>query len=302
MVKRTKFITLALMMTFVSQLLASKKVVQPYFHNKIVKVKSGDKNPTSYFTLSRKFSTNIKVGGPGKVSLFLRSVVEEGAEKGGAFTVKYIIDGKKVKVNKIKPISVSSKSSIIGKDEKVTVVKKVNFTVPPGSHIIEFFVLNNGAKVFSKYYFEKYPAPKWKAQPLSKKSEEVVLVSTKKNKENKYQRISTTESIKVKAKEKSYLRIIVRAEFKAYMFSDNTLRIHVKENGKIIKTIQVSSTRAKYSIYKKGGKLVPGTLNKFYITVPKGDHEYEIVVADGSKTALVKVSYDEKRYPKKTKK
>ena len=36
------------------------------------------------------------------------------------------------------------------------------------------------------------------------------------------------------------------------------------------------------------------------MTVPKGNHEYEIVVADKSKTALVKISFDQKRYPKKS--
>lgn len=299
--KKINLILILLVFVASQQLFAATKNLRPYLHNKIVKVKTGDKEPTAYYTLSKKFATNLKVGGPGRVTLYLRSEVKEGKATSEPFSLKYTVDGKKVRVKKINPIEVSKKSKVIGWDGKISVVKKVIFTVPPGKHVVDFLIIGNKGKVYSKYLFEKFPDPQWKSQPLSKSSEEVILISTKKNKERKYHRISSTKSIKLKAKEKSYLRIQFRAEFKAYMFSDNTLRLHIKENGKIIKTIQISSTRAKYTVYKGGGKLVPGTLNKFYMTVPKGEHEYEIVVADTSKTALVKVSYDQKRYPKKKK-
>jgi len=279
---------------------ASKKLVKPYLHNKIVQVQSGDKKPTYYYTLSKKYGTKIKVNGPGRVTLYVRSTVEEGEKYSAPFTIKYTVDGKKIKVRKVKPIPTSVKSQIVRKEGMISVVKKISFTIPPGKHYIDFIVLNNKEKVYSKYYFEKYPEPQWKSQPLIKKGEKVILVATKKNKENTYYRITAEKGVSIRAQEKSYLRIMFRAEFKAYMFSDNTLRLHIKENGKIIKTIQISSKRAKYSIYKDGGKLVPGTLNRFYMTVPKGNHEYEIVVADKVKTALVKISFDQKRYPKKS--
>ena len=296
-------IPLGLMLLFVFLTVssfASKKLVKPYLHNKIVQVQTGDKKPTSYYTLSKKYGTKIKVNGPGRVTLYVRSIVEEGEKYSAPFTLKYTVDGKKIKVRKVKPIATSVKSKIVRKDGVISVVKKISFTIPPGKHFVDFIVLNNKEKVYSKYYFEKYPEPQWKNQPLAKKGERVILVATKKNKENAYYRISAEKGVSIKAQEKSYLRIMFRAEFKAYMFSDNTLRLHIKENGKVIKTIQISSTRAKYSIYKHGGKLVPGTLNRLYMTVPKGNHEYEIVVADKSKTALVKISFDQKRYPKKS--
>ncbi len=300
MLKKNTYIGLVFLFVLVnSTSFASKKLIKPYLHNRVVQVKSGEKSTTSYYSLSRKYGTKIKVNGPGRITLYLRSSVVEGEKYSTPFTVKYTIDGKKVKVRKVKPIAVSVKSKIVRKEGLISVVKKISFTIPPGKHFIDFIVLNNESRVYSKYYFEKFPEPQWKTQPLTKKGEQVILVSTKKNKENIYYRISSEKGISIKAKEKTYLRIMFRAEFKAYMFSDNTLRLHIKENGKIIKTIQISSTRAKYSVYKHGGKLVPGTLNRFYMTVPKGNHEYEIVVADKSKTALVKISFDEKRYPKK---
>ena len=300
MLKKNTYIGLVFLFVLVnSTSFASKKLIKPYLHNRVVHVKSGEKSTTSYYSLSRKYGTKIKVNGPGRITLYLRSSVVEGEKYSTPFTVKYTIDGKKVKVRKVKPIAVSVKSKIVRKEGLISVVKKISFTIPPGKHFIDFIVLNNESRVYSKYYFEKFPEPQWKTQPLTKKGEQVILVSTKKNKENIYYRVSSEKGISIKAKEKTYLRIMFRAEFKAYMFSDNTLRLHIKENGKIIKTIQISSTRAKYSVYKHGGKLVPGTLNRFYMTVPKGNHEYEIVVADKSKTALVKISFDEKRYPKK---
>ncbi|MBO72958.1 MAG: hypothetical protein CMD35_04995 [Flavobacteriales bacterium] len=300
MLKKNTYIGLVFLFVLVnSTSFASKKLIKPYLHNRVVQVKSGEKSTTSYYSLSRKYGTKIKVNGPGRITLYLRSSVVEGEKYSTPFTVKYTIDGKKVKVRKVKPIAVSVKSKIVRKEGLISVVKKISFTIPPGKHFIDFIVLNNESRVYSKYYFEKFPEPQWKTQPLTEKGEQVILVSTKKNKENIYYRVSSEKGISIKAKEKTYLRIMFRAEFKAYMFSDNTLRLHIKENGKIIKTIQISSTRAKYSVYKHGGKLVPGTLNRFYMTVPKGNHEYEIVVADKSKTALVKISFDEKRYPKK---
>ena len=97
------------------------------------------------------------------------------------------------------------------------------------------------------------------------------------------------------------MRFLIRGEFKSHMFADNTLRVQIKENGKIINTIHISSKRSKSVVYTKGGRLVPGTPNKFFMEVPKGSHEYEIVVLDKRKSALVKISFDKKRYPLKKK-
>ena len=74
---------------------ASKKLVKPYLHNKIVQVQTGDKKPTSYYTLSKKYGTKIKVNGPGRVTLYVRSIVEEGEKYSAPFTLKYTVDGKK---------------------------------------------------------------------------------------------------------------------------------------------------------------------------------------------------------------
>lgn len=293
---------LGLLLVFMSsETIAKQKVIQPYLHNKKVKVKSGDKKPTQYYQLSKKFGTLIKANGPGKVSVYVRIPIEEGAKQTQPFSLKYTVDGKKVKVRKVGAIKLSKKAKIVGSKKNLSVVKKINLVIPPGKHKVDFIALNTRQKVFVKFYFTKYPNPKWQNAALVQKSTDVKLTSIKKKKQLTYQRISSKKGVKFKAKEKTYIRVLIRGEFKSHMFADNTLRIHIKENGKILNTIQISSNRSKSILYTDGGKLVPGTLNKFFMQVPKGNHEYEIVVADKSKSALVKVSFDKKRYPSKKK-
>ncbi|MBO6515590.1 MAG: hypothetical protein JJ975_03475 [Bacteroidia bacterium] len=276
---------------------AAKKVLTPTLNNKKVQLKTGELKPTLYYALSKKYATVLRIGGPGEVTIFLRTKMQEDEASDSKYHLRYVLDGKIVKVKPVGSSKASKKTLVVGKSYRVSVVKKVQIIIPPGKHRLEVFSLNDERLVFSKYYFEKHVKPKWKVKQPINNMEATSLTTVESKKVLNYYRIDSENGMKIEMDENTYLRLLVRVEFKHSMFSDNEMRIQMKENGKVVYTFKVSSVRSKYVVYTEGGKLIPGTLNKIYIRVPEGKHKYEFVVADKSKTALIKASYDKLRFP-----
>ncbi len=278
---------------------AKKVALEPSLSNKKLQLKTGEAKETTYYTLSKKYATVFHIGGPGEVTIFLRTRMAEGEPWDNGYHVKYILDGKIVKVKPIAKSRMSTKTVVMGKSFKVSVVQKVKLIIPPGKHRLEVFSINGERQVFSRFFFEKYPKPKWATEYPVNNVSTTSLTTVDSQKKLDYYRIDANNPVKVNVEGNSYIRILVRVEFKHSMFSDNETRILMKENGKVLYTFKVSSVRSKYVVYTEGGRLIPGTLNKIYLQVPSGDHKYEFVVADKSKSALIRVSYDKKRLPPK---
>ncbi len=276
---------------------AQKSVLIPESDNKKVLVKIGEENLTVYYVLSQKHSAKLKVKGPGKVSIYIKTAIQDNKRTDSLNNLKYILDGKIIKLKSGRDSSISENSIIIGERCKVFANLKVDITIPPGAHKLEVFSTDDHNKVYSKYCFEKYPDPEWKERlPLKKINTRVLLAGINDQKTIKYYRINSKKRIKFLANHNLHFKLLIRGEFKHHMFSDNEIRILLRENGKTVYTFKVSSTRSKRVEYVDEYKLIPGTLNQIYLQVPKGKHQYELVVADEGKSALVKIYYDTNRY------
>jgi hypothetical protein len=280
---------------------AKLSLLTPVLNNKKIQLKTGEARPSTYYTLSKKYATVLKIGGPGEVTIFLRTKMVAGEAMDKGYHIKYVLDGKIVKVKPVAKSKLSKKTVAVGKSHKVSVVQKVRLIIPPGKHRLEVYSMNNERLVFSKFLFEKYPRPRWKTMQPVNTPDAASLTTVDSKKTLKYCRIDSEEGVKVDVDGNAYIRLLVRVEFKHSMFSDNEARILMKENGKVLYTFKVSSVRSKHVVYTDGGKLIPGTLNKIYLQIPPGEHNYEFVLADKSKTALIRVSYDKERLPKSTK-
>jgi|GEM_PF-4151792 len=269
---------------------AQNKVLKPYLHNRKVQVEvDGKQKAQHYYQLSNRYGTFYRPEGPGQLSLYFRTVINN-ARTGSSFKVKIILDGVKLSVHEIPLRKRSKKSRLKKSGEALTVAAKLKIRIPPGRHKLEIVGLDLNSTTIIRAYHKDFPEPKWENNPNLISEETIQLRSVKTDKLLDYDRIHEGQSLRFQASEKQYVRILFRGEFKPHMFADNTVRIDLYQDGKLLKNIRISSERSDAVVYADGGNLVPGTLNKFYFEVPPGDHEYEIVVSDKRKSVLVRVS------------
>jgi len=85
------------------------------------------------------------------------------------------------------------------------------------------------------------------------------------------------------------IKILIRGEFQFDMHANNDYEIVLRDNGKIVHTYRLSCNRSNVLYYKFNNDLIPGTLDKFIIKVPKGKHKYSISINNKNKTALIRI-------------
>ena len=73
------------------------------------------------------------------------------------------------------------------------------------------------------------------------------------------------------------------------MHSNNDYEIVLKEGSEVINTYKLSCFRSSQVEYKDNDEMIPGTLDRIYIDVPKGKHSYTLNVNNNNKTALIRV-------------
>jgi hypothetical protein len=130
----------------------------------------------------------------------------------------------------------------------------------------------------------------WKKVETSSKAS-VVLVSKKSESERVYHRIDNATSFDflVNTAENTMLKVFVRGEFTYDMISNNDYEIILKDHGKMVNTYKLSCERSKEMNYKNDDELIPGSLDKIYIDVPKGQHKYSFSIQNKGKSALLRV-------------
>lgn len=293
--RNNKIATYAVLaMLFVSQLASAQKKVELRPAKFVGIVILDGKKDYTYYALSEKSKTTLKVKGPGKLTVYARPRLENGATESRSFGIKYTIDEKVIKVKRIGKLLKSDKFSYKGKLEGApTKAGKFVINIPPGSHKLSFFKNRTYQKVHARFVFKPEKKPSWKDLQPQDSLELVQLASAKSSKQRKYFRIDREKGFKFETTGKSRLRILVRTEFDYKMHLENDIRIAIKQDGKVIKTYKISSKRSSNMAYVNEKKLIPGTLQKIHVTIPEGKHNYEIIVKDRKKSAVIRVSEDQ---------
>lgn len=273
----------------------SKNTIKPTKY--IGKVVLKSKKSHTYYALSEKAKTTLKLGGPGKIKIFLRVRLENNALKSKPYFISYTIDDKIKKTIKIESEDVSSKmvykTKIAGIPSNASTF---SINVPPGKHTIHFHKKSTDQKIHASFSFKKEKQPEW----VESKSLVVLdAVPIKYNEEKglvkEYSRISNIKKFTINTKEISYLKILVKAELSSTVQSNDFVHLVLEENNVPLKTFRVTGKRSISTEYVIEKKLIPGNTNVIYFKIPKGLHTYNLYTKDLDKTALIQVYVAKKK-------
>ncbi len=242
----------------------------------------------SYYKLNSKIKTIIKPNGTGKLVVFSRKRLS--ANDNGKYSFTYKINNSEINVINV-PKSTISKSSTYKSyniKELPSNYKKTVIEIKDENQIIEF---SSNDKVDARFVFYKDKQKKNWIDFKLKHEDTAVLVAKKSQKERLYYRISSENRLHIKDIKGTKMRIIVRGEFTYDMHSGNDYILVLKDEDMIIKSYKLSCTKSTEMEYKFNDDMVPGTLDKIYINIPKGNHNYYLEIKNHDKTALIRVSY-----------
>lgn len=249
----------------------------------------------TFYKLRSKSPTKIQVKGPGELYVFSRTRYERDEKGKRTYTLKYKRNGKLIK-SKTYKYTTPSEGALYA-DKKMDLIpsklKRLVIKIPPGNHDLEFTSSKAEEDVDAYFRFKKKLKPVWKPLSLYEEKETSKLKVIGKDQLRSYARINDNESVKVRISGPTKIRVYVRAEFEYHMHSNNDIRVLAYQDTSLLNTFIVSSKRTKTLEYNNRDDLVPGTLNKIYIDVPAGEHEYTFKLKDKSKSALIRIAYDE---------
>lgn len=291
---------LVIIFLFISLFGFAQKPMSVVKSNKIVSIKA--KKAYNYYKLEEKDQTILRVDGPGVLTIHTRVLLNEKDTLSNPFVIKYVIDKKKIIVKQFKELKKSTTFSSEGKP--VSVAREFTIDIPPGKHFLAFNKKDTKQGVCILFSYKKEPDPVWIDKVSSNQLEEVKLLYSDQDKKVplSYYRISDKQSFKVNVKLGDQLRILVRPEFRQDEYSKSRIRLAVKYNGKVLNTYTVAGKRAEKVRYQNEARLIPGINSEIYLKVPKpkqglaqnDSFEYELVLQDAQKTALIRVSVDDK--------
>lgn len=249
------------------------------------------KNEYKYYRLDKTKPTKISLRGPGTLKVIVRvKSTEMNQVSSKPFNIKCISDNKKISLKTIPNLTKSAKFSTTSK--WISLSKEFKFKVLPDRHNFTFFLIENTENAYVHFVFIPAPKVKWEERKSINTNEEKATLVSDKNKDGfTYYRVNDKMSFKDTVRNSEYIKIITRPEFKHSEFSDLTMRIGLKINGKIVKTYTINSRRSKVLRYKENGKMIPGTSDKIYykLTNKEVPIEYEIVVIGSKKSVLIRV-------------
>jgi hypothetical protein len=257
----------------------------------IGKVVLKSKKSHTYYALSEKSKTTLKLGGPGKMKIFLRVRLENNALKSRPYFISYTIDDKIKKTVKIESEDISSKmrykTKIAGFPSNASTF---SINVPPGKHVIYFHKNNTDQKIHASFSFKKEKQPEWiESKSLVVLDAVPIKYNEEKGQVKEYSRVTNIKKFTITAKEVTYLKILVKAELSNTVQSNDFVHLILEENNVPLKTFRITGKRSISTEYVNEKKLIPGNTNVIYFKIPKGFHTYNLYTKDLDKTALVQV-------------
>jgi len=245
-----------------------------------------------YFALSEKAKTTVELVGPGKLTVYNRVRLEDNKQISQPYYLKYTVDKKKVSTKKIGPKTVSKKvryknKKLLGKPSKAD---KELINIPPGKHAISFYKYKTKQKAHVRFEYLQTEKQQWQ-ELVSNDLKKVELQYLATKKKNSYDRINSTKAFRFSTTEdNTKVRVYLRADFTYKMHTDNVIRLVLK-SGSGAKTYKLTCKKSKKVENLTDRKLIPGKLEKIYIDIPlkKGNNQYELLLKDAQKSALVRV-------------
>jgi hypothetical protein len=256
--------------------------------NKVIYSING--KPITYYALSRDSVTNIKVTGPGKLTITTRARFKSNSQDSLSYTIVYQIDNMKIKIFTVKKVfREDDKVDIQSSDDVPSTSKSFSIDIDPDVHNFDFIMLKSDPQVDLHYKFVPDSVPEWRDLQTMTDTTKIYLKVGDESIQN-YYRISYNTTQKYSVKGPTSLRILTRLEYDYTMQGQVSYRIQVKRNDTILNTYKLFATPSTESQYLFDKKHIPGTLEKFYLDVPAGENNYEFNILDKQFTSLIRIS------------
>ncbi|GGI55737.1 hypothetical protein [Winogradskyella haliclonae] len=267
---------------------AQQKLVPKTENTKTV-ISTGKTN-SIYYNLTKHKPVSVTIEGPGELIIYNRTVVTTNKTHSFPFILKYNVDGKQIKTQKIPKKQKSQRSRLKNNTDKApTKAHKIKIKVPDGKHNYSFYRQTTKQQVLSRFTFVKNTKLTWN-ELKPKSAKQVILKDVKRKKEVTYFQISKKETFAFKtSKSTSKVRLFFRANFNYKMLEDcvNRLQIKIDGNPTVFKIVSKKSSRLENLTHPK---LIPGALEKIYIDIPlNGVHDVEVSLKDENASALIRV-------------
>ncbi len=288
--KKSLLIILIILSGFSTLMSQSKKkshFIKPInFANKTVLFVLDKKR--SYYSLDDNEPSTIIVQGPCKVRVITRALFETKQKDNVKYTINYTIDGGDQNTFKSKSIKRSDKATFLD-DSSIIPGNMDDFEIElgRGSHTIDFYLNENEISVTARFQYVpiKMKKQQWISYSPSLPMEPVDLISRESS--VKYYRFTNENPLSVEINGPTELRVLTRIENHFKMKGRINYRMQVLDKGKIINTYQLSSRRSEIAVYKDDYELIPGKACEFVIDVPKGRHNYQLILLDKDKNSVL---------------
>lgn len=292
----TVFLLLIIVNFFSPQFLygsSKSKVIKPKNAGAEVTILVSNKK-SLYHKLLNSEPAFVSVKGPGKLKIITRGFLSAANTKKNNISVFYSINGgEKIKVN-FKNLKPDKNAGFENESLGIpSTGENIIVELSRGEHTIEFWNGGENAQICSRFLFTEIKekktdwvslSPDFPDQPVSLVTYEDVVT---------YYRYSESKPLLIKITGPTVLRVLNRFEFDYQMKGNINYRIQVKENKKIKNTYMLCSYRSEITRYKRDGKRIPGKANEIVISVPAGEHFYEIIPLDRN-SVLAKILFPKK--------
>lgn len=247
-------------------------------------------NLYTYYALSRDSATHINVTGPGKLKLTTHARFTNDSPDSLSYAIVYYIDNADIKLLTAKKVSRAGKEVYIQSvDERPSTSKIYTIKVDTGAHDYSFYMLNISPQVDLHYKYVPDSVVEWKDKPSLTDTSEI-SIKIDKSSTKPYYRFSAEQPQKFKVKGPTSLRVLTRLEYSYTMQGLISYMVSVKRNDTIIGSFKLEANPSQEAQYANDKKLIPGTLEEFFIEVPAGENYYEFTLLDKKYTALIRVS------------
>jgi len=256
------------------------------FTKKVTTVISGEER--SYYSLSNEQPSVISVQGPGTLRVLTRGRFQTAQEDYISYEILYTIDGGEQKRVRMKDVVRSKQATYLNGSLGMPGDREdFDIELVRGDHTIEFLLKDGTVPVAVQYLFTpgKEKQQDWIDFSPLQPSEPVDLVSSETS--VTYYRFSGAKPLRIEVNGPTELRVFTRVEYQYQMQGRVDYRLQLSENGKVMNTYQMSSTRSEVTIYKNDKNLIPGKASEFLVEVPSGKHVYQVVPLDPDKGTLL---------------
>jgi hypothetical protein len=242
----------------------------------------------SYFPLASARKTVISVEGPGKLRVITRARFVPKEDDRVEYVVTYRIDGGSNHEVEVTDVGRSREAAYRDTTLGVPgVLKDFAINLGRGRRVLEFFIQDTLPPVAARFLFTPKAGRKKKwvhLEPLAP-TEPVELVANEQV--TRYYRFSSEKPLRIRIIGPTQLRIFTRVENSYDMRGSAHYRVQVRQNGVVMNTYQLASTRSQTTTYKNNVRLVPGKAREITLAVPAGRQVYELLPVDQDKRTLL---------------